>query len=106
MSEPPMQGALFDGLALRDQGMDRVLYAHTQDEWREAAYVWLRTLRHGTRVTSTDLIDAIGMPPSSNAVGAVMRSAGVRGYLTPTENYVRSTRPSCHAAIVRVWLAN
>jgi hypothetical protein len=105
MSDTPMQGALFEGAALRDIGMHRVLYGSTQNEWREAAYVWLRTLKHGQRVTSTDLIDAIGMPPSPNGVGAVMRAAATRGYLMPTDSYVQSPRPSCHAAIVRVWRA-
>jgi hypothetical protein len=103
MYETPTQGELFDGKALRDQGMQRVL--SSQEEWRDEAYWWLSTLTPGQRVTSTDLIEAIGMPASPNAVGAVMRSAGTRGILIPTENYVQSTRPSCHAAIVRVWLA-
>lgn len=93
------------GELLRDQGTQQVLWAPSQDEWRELAYDWLTTQRPGQRITSTDLVDAIGMPPSPNAVGAVMRSAAVRGWLWPTDEYVRSTRPSCHAAVVRVWLA-
>lgn len=93
------------GEAARDLGTQRVLYASTQDEWRECAYLWLGELRPGQRVTSTDMVAAIGMPHSPNAVGAVMRAAAVRGYLTPTDDYVRSTRPSCHAAVVRVWVA-
>jgi alkylated DNA nucleotide flippase Atl1 len=93
------------GEELRDQGTHRVLWAPSQDEWRELAYSWLWALPSGWRVTSTDMVTAIGMPPSPNAVGAIMRSAAVRGYLTATDEYVRSTRPSCHAAVVRVWVA-
>jgi len=99
------QLGLFAGETLRDVGIERVLNAPSQEQWRQAAYLWLACLPDGQRVTSTDLIDAIGMPPSPNAVGAVIRSAATRGYLRPTDDYVNSTRPSCHAAIVRVWVA-
>lgn len=88
---------------LKDEGIARVLEAPSQAEWRTNAYHWIARLDYGREVTSTDLTDAIGMPPSPNAVGAVMNSAARQGLIEPTGVYIRSTRPSCHAAVVRVW---
>lgn len=94
---------LTEGERLRDTGITRVLEADSQAQWRGDAYHWLALLAEGAEVTSTDLIEAVGMPPSPNAVGAIMRSASVQGLIEPTGRYIRSTRPSCHAAVVRVW---
>lgn len=91
------------GAELRDQGIARVLEADAQRIWRIDAYAWIARLHEGQQVTSTDLVDAVGMPPSPNAVGAIMRSAAVQGLIEPTGVYIQSTRPSCHAAVVRVW---
>lgn len=102
--QPALDG-LTIGTEARDAGVRRVLDAPAQDAWRTAAYVWLGHLPTGTRITSTDLIDALGMPPSPNAVGAIMRSAATQGLIHPTGEYIPSTRPTCHAAIVRVWTA-
>lgn len=95
---------LAEGRRRRDAGTARVLNA--AEGWRDDAYAWLGALPSGALVTSTDLVEALGMPPSPNAVGAVMRSAGTQGLLEPTDTYVSSPRPSCHAAIVRVWRAS
>jgi hypothetical protein len=100
--QPTLDG-LVEGQRRRDEGTARVLNAPAQDVWREDAYAWLAALPSGWLVTSTDLVDALGMPPSANAVGAVMRAAGTRGLLVATDTYISSTRPSCHAAVVRVW---
>ena len=94
---------LAQGEELRDQGIARVLGAESQAQWRQDAYHWLALLAYGQEVTSTDLIEAVGMPPSSNAVGAIMRSAAAQGLIESTGVYIKSPRPSCHAAVVRVW---
>lgn len=104
MTQPTLDGLAL-GELLADQGIARVLAAPTQEAWRDAAYAWLRERIPGEQITSTDLVDAIGMPPSPNAVGAVMRSAAQLGLLAPTDVYVKSRRPSCHAAVVRIWQA-
>lgn len=104
MTQPALDGLAL-GELLADQGAARVLDQPSLDGWREDAYAWLRARTPGEHVTSTDLVDAIGMPPSPNAVGAVMRSAAQLGLLAPTDVYVKSRRPSCHAAVVRVWQA-
>lgn len=93
------------GELLADQGMIATLNAAAQEQWRSDAYDWLADLIPGELVTSSDLVGALGMPPSPNAVGAMMNAAARAGLIEPTETYVRSTRPSCHAAIVRVWRA-
>lgn len=92
-----------DGLARRDQGAARVLDAPAQDVWRAEALDWFAALMPGREITSTDLIDAVGMPPSPNAVGALMRAAATRKLISPTGRYVSSPRPTCHAAVVQVW---
>jgi alkylated DNA nucleotide flippase Atl1 len=101
-SQPPLEG-LELGTQLRDTGIARVLTA--QDFWRQAAYFWIARQPQGRELSSLDLIESVGMPSSPNAVGAVMRSASTLGLIEPTGRYIQSTRPSRHAAIVRVWKA-
>jgi hypothetical protein len=91
-----------EGERLKDEGTARVLDA--SDEWREAVYSWVGALPQGYRLTSTDVIEAVGMAPRSNAVGAVMTAMRKTGLLIPTDIYVKSPRPKSHAAIVAVWV--
>lgn len=100
--QPALEG-LGLGAELRDAGIARVLTA--QEAWKEAAYFWLACQPQGRELTSIDLIDSVGMPESPNAVGAVMRSAFTLHLIEPTGRYTQSTRPTRHAAIVRVWVA-
>jgi len=93
---------LAEGERRRDAGTERVLDA--SDEWRGEAYAWAESQPRGTRLTSTDVIEAVGMAPKSNAVGAVMRALGTTGILASTGEYVKSPRPKSHAAIVAVWV--
>lgn len=92
------------GEQLRDEGIDRVLSADANEEWRDAAYRWMEALPIGRIFTSNDLVEQIGMPPSPNAVGAIMRAAGVQGITRNTGVYRKSARPSCHAAILALWV--
>jgi len=101
-TQPQLEG-LAEGARRRDAGIARVLANPLQDIWREAAYLWLSNVPHGAQVTATDLIAAIGMPPSPNAVGATMRAASVLGLIVPTGIYTKSTRPIAHASAMRVW---
>lgn len=95
---------LAEGKALRDEGIARVLAAAAQAEWKDDAFVWIITRHRGDRITSTDLVNDVGIPPSPRAVGALIRTAALRGYLTPTDDFVPSTRAKRHAGIVRVWV--
>ena len=54
-------------------------------------------------VTTDDVIKKIGMPPGHpNAVGAAML-AFARLHKLSVVGYVKSTRPSCHAAVIAIW---
>ena len=37
------------------------------------------------------------------ALGSMMRAAGKSGWIVPTDRYVNSRRPECHARPVKVW---
>lgn len=93
-----------EGEDLRDEGIGRVLANAANAEWKDDAMVWIATRRRGDRITSTDLIAAVGMPPVPRAVGAMIRTAAVQGYLTRTDEIVTSPRRPRHAGIVRVWV--
>jgi hypothetical protein len=108
MTEPD----LFDELAAQEgerrkaEGQSHALTADSLvlDVWRANAYEILRAWgQRREAFTSTDLIDVLGMPPRPNAVGAVMTAAAKKGLIAHTDRYVKSTRPTCHAAVVRVW---
>jgi hypothetical protein len=87
---------------LRDAGIAAVL-ASTDLEWRVAAERQLEDLaRSGERFTSEDLTRVVGVPPSPNAVGAVVNGAARRGLIRPV-GFTNATRPSQHSATLRVW---
>jgi len=97
MNEQPTLGDL-----LRDQGIAQVL-SHNEsyaDRFYSAAGILLE--RHG-EITSTAVVELVGMPDGSpNAIGAAMRSFAKRRGLH-IDRYVKSSRPSCHSAVVAVW---
>ena len=79
----------------------------TDKEWATKAYDWVVEMaRSGVVFTTDDLIEAVGMPEGhSKAVGAIVRSASVRGIIqsvgaTPT------TRKSSHGRLIRQWLGS
>jgi hypothetical protein len=90
------------GDVLRDEGMVAVLVA-TDEEWKVAAERRLDDLaRSGERFTSEDLTRVVGVPPSPNAVGAIVNAAARRGVIRPV-GFTNATRPSQHSATLRVW---
>lgn len=93
-----------EGEDLRDDGIERVLANAANAEWKDRAHVWIATRPRGERITSTDVIAAVGMPPVPRAVGALIRTAAVQGDLIRTDEIVASPRPIRHAGIVRVWV--
>ena len=90
------------GERLRDAGMAHVLI--DKDEYRQRFFAAaLERLSEFGTVTSDDVIGLIGMPPGHpSAVGAVMRTFAVEHGLKVL-CYRKSTRPSCHAAVIAVW---
>jgi len=96
------QNDLFQGVALRDEGMKKVIANNQQ--WREHfdRVAW-HILIESSKVTSDAVVRVIGMPEgSSNAVGAAMRAFAKAHKLRVLE-YVKTTRPTRHAGIVAVW---
>src|SRR5690348_11733679 len=96
------QPDLFEGEARKREGCERVL-SHNE-EWKarfDADASFLLSLN--MELTSEDIVARIGMPPGSpNAVGAAMRAFAARHHLQVL-HYRKSTRPTCHAAILAVW---
>ena len=85
--------------------MALVLEAPAQDIWKEAAYLWLGNLPAGREVSANELIEAIGMPPSHNAVGALFRAASTKGLIASTGRFTQNARPEGHATNIRIWVA-
>jgi hypothetical protein len=57
---------------------------------------------HG-RVTSDAVVAVAGMPEGHpSAIGAAMRSFA-KAHKLSVAGYTKSTRPSCHAAIIAIW---
>ena len=93
------------GKELRDAGAQTVI-AHS-GEWKHVAYAAILQLRMKEGgFTSEDLTEKVGMPPNHpNAVGAVILRASRDGSIIWTGRVVSSKRPTCHAALLKVWTA-
>lgn len=94
---------LREGEWLRDAGIRQTAANNEEYVARfNAAADWLLAAKG--EVTSDDIVRLAGMPDGhANAVGSAMRgfakSRGLR-----VSHYTKSTRPSCHAAVVAVWI--
>jgi len=91
------------GKLLKEAGTRRALN-NAESQWRSRFSVASASfLALYGEVTTDDVIKKIGMPPGHpNAVGAAMR-AFARLHKLSVRGYVKSTRPSCHAAVIAVW---
>lgn len=91
------------GEYLRDQGIKKVIDNNESYKERFHAAAAEILAENGT-VTSLDVVDRIGMPSGhANAVGASMRSFASKNKLRVSQ-YIKSERPSCHAAVIAVWM--
>jgi len=90
------------GDILRDEGTAKVLSNNADYAERFAKYANYLLLATG-QVTSDEVVANVGMPEGHpSAVGAAMRSFAKRHKLA-VSRYVKSTRPSCHSAVIAVW---
>jgi hypothetical protein len=97
---PEKVEGLREGKQRRDQGEEKV--ERHEKVWVDRAYDWIRALFPGEIFTADDLVKAIGLPASRNAVGAAMGGASRRN-LIRSAGIDQSSRPDRHAGMVRRW---
>jgi len=87
-----------------EEGAAKALAA-ASSAWRESAWRWILARNVGTRLTSDDLTEAVGIPPGHpHAVGGIIKNAATAGYLAKSGHYVESHRESCRGAALAVWI--
>jgi len=87
-----------------EEGAAKALAA-ASSAWRESAWRWVLSRNVGTRLTSDDLTEAVGIPPGHpHAVGGIIKNAATAGYLAKSGHYVESRRESCRGAALAVWI--
>ena len=93
----------FSGEELKLLGIESVL-RHTPESYRENFLALVENLPHGYRFTGERLRELAGDPPSHhNAMGALMRTAALRGLIRKTGTVVKAQRPSRHSADLALW---
>lgn len=103
------QGDLLDLVAAiqaRDEAVRRV-GLHADPEWVEHTLhvIWCLAVAHD-EITTDDIWGTIGEVAATHeprALGAVMKKAAAKGWVSPTDRYRPSARPACHARPVRIW---
>lgn len=102
-----IQPSLFDyakGKRKKEQGIARVTGNAENDAWRQAAQTFILRLNENEMFTSDDLVEAVGLPPSVNGVGAFLHSMAQKGWIVK-RGFKPATRASRHGAIVAIWEA-
>jgi hypothetical protein len=90
------------GSALRDAGMARASAAE-DPEWRACALRVIEMRRRGGLVKADDVRDFCGDPFRPNSMGAVFRTAAMRGWIAQAD-YRKSERKERHASRQLVWV--
>lgn len=98
-----------EGLTAKDEGMALALTRDGIDVWKEEFVAWVAAQPWGTRLTSEDVIDAIGLPSgevgtnANNAVGAMMNGCAKRGLIVKAGR-VLARRTGSHGAELTLWV--
>lgn len=96
-----------EGDRRKDEGQERVL--RNADDFREDVQVLIAELARKGEFTSTELrilADRRGIAPHHpNAWGAAFSAASKSKTIRPTGEYRKSPIPTCHSAVVAVWVA-
>lgn len=101
---------LFLGSSLRDEGVENTLAADVTPHRDHADTIRLTVARVAlleSTFTSDDIHAALPedcRPHSPNVLPAVIRDMAKKGLIRPV-SYTQSSRPSRHAAVIRVWSA-
>lgn len=95
------------GQELKDRGMALVL-AVEHEEWKARVREVVREMPHGKEFTVADLQKLVDREPHHpNCWGAIINAMAKSDRLCMgTGRYVKQTRPSCHAAVIQVWVRN
>ena len=102
------QLSMSDAMRARDDAIARA-ERHAVDGWKTATFGVIRQLAESCASFTTDdvwlalqkLPDVATHEP--RALGSMMRQAAKSGWIEPTDRYVNSQRPECHARPVKVW---
>ena len=107
-----MQPPLPTGAELRDEGMARA-EAHASFTWKAAALAAIHLVCEKRLRTPEPFFTADAVwyyldkwatpPPEPRALGPMMTRAQRMGWITPTPNFVPTTRPSAHGSPSRIW---
>lgn len=89
------------------QGMERVEQAASPDWQRTAQKVLQAAAKARPFISANDLwdgIEALGVSTHDNrASGPAMNKAKENGWITPTDRWIKSSRPTRHLGDVRLW---
>lgn len=98
-----------DGVALRDEALERV-EANANEQWMHTAWqVLCRVARMDDEFTSDAVWDILNAEHPEvhthepRAMGALMKRGQRAGLMEPTDKFVRTPRPQAHKAPVMVW---
>lgn len=82
---------------------------HADDQWKSLTFSIIRQLAESLPEFTTDHVWAwLQEYPEIHtherrALGSMMRETYKSGWIEPTDRYVNSQRPECHARPVKVW---
>jgi hypothetical protein len=97
------------GETLKNEGIAKALSKASVSDWQDNVKLWAWRLNAGDLFTSEDVTEEFGLPTGevktnkNNAVGAIMNAIAKKGIIRNTGNYVKSSRPSSHSAVIAVW---
>lgn len=98
------QEILETGDALKELGIATTLAAEHQ-QWKADVRAAVMRMPIGERFTSADLQRLVGREPHHpNCWGAILNTMARARLCAGTGKYVKHDRPSCHAAVIQVWM--
>lgn len=94
------------GAQRRDRGMKSVL-SRTPDAYKQKFLSAIEGFPRGRSFTVEDVREVAGDPPAEthyNAMGALTRTAALRGLMRKTGTFVKAKRVSLHSSELAVWV--
>ena len=102
------QLSLTEAERVRDDAIARA-ERHALQEWKDTTMQIIKVLAIAyPTFTTDDVWLELSRTPhvgthEPRALGSMMRAAYKVGWVAPTDQYVKSRRPECHARPVKVW---